>query len=519
MLRRRKGQNKQPGAVVFAAPPWDESSPEWQAIDRRLGVQHLAREIAQAVEQLDLSGLEGTYQGRGSQPVRAELLVKMILYELQMGKPAPAEWFYDSRDSDTLKWLGFGIQPARATFYAFRERVVPYWEAWNAQVLEQAIEAGYTAAKRGAQEGTTIAAAASRHKLVTQPTLEKRLGELDAALTADHAGQPPSAPPAWMAKQPSPRAQQRERYQQAWERMEQLQVANQQRRSCKRQAPEKIVVSVSDPEAAYGYDKLKTFRPLYNGQFIRDWDSPFILSYDVFNHATDTGTLEPMVARMLRVTGRKLETLLADAAYATLADLEVCAQHAITLYAPVGENDYTTKNHRKPATNQFTQLPKTAFTWLEDRQTYRCPQGHLLHYEHRSRVPRAGGQQRACLRLRCLPAQCGACPRRQACTPNPETGRTVSRLEHEELLDALRARMETREAKTLYRLRAQTVELAFAELKEHRSLRRLTARGLQHAKAQVAAFVLSHNLLTFFRMAKGQKDASSSTRILDKMAA
>ena len=78
---------------------------------------------------------------------------------------------------------------------------------------------------------------------------------------------------------------------------------------------------------------------------------------------------------------------------------------------------------------------------------------------------------------------------------------------------------QTAQAKAVYRLRGQTVELAFAEMKAHRSLRRLTGRGLQRAQAQVAAFVLGHNLLALLRKANGHETASTSTRILGKIAA
>jgi hypothetical protein len=86
-----------------------------------------------------------------------------------------------------------------------------------------------------------------------------------------------------------------------------LQAENRHRHACKRQDPEKIVVSASDPDAAYGQDKCKTFRPLYTAQFIRDLDSPFILSYTVFNRATDAGTLGPTVDRLTCLTGRTLQ--------------------------------------------------------------------------------------------------------------------------------------------------------------------------------------------------------------------
>ena len=133
-------------------------------------------------------------------------------------------------------------------------------------MLGQASAAGYTEAKRGAQEGTTIAAHASRHTLLNRRTLAKRLEALPTAVAADEAGQTAEQLPRWMAHSPATRAQQQARYEQARARMAHLPAANQQRRAWKRQAPEKIVLSMSDPDAACGYDKGKTFRPLYTVQ-------------------------------------------------------------------------------------------------------------------------------------------------------------------------------------------------------------------------------------------------------------
>ena len=39
----------------FAELPWDEHTPRWQEIDQYLPADHLARQIDQAVEELDLA--------------------------------------------------------------------------------------------------------------------------------------------------------------------------------------------------------------------------------------------------------------------------------------------------------------------------------------------------------------------------------------------------------------------------------------------------------------------------------
>ena len=98
----------------FALPPWDDSSPQWQDIDRRLPEDHPARLIDKAVDHLDLSALFDSYAGTGSQAYRPELMLKIVLYELHAGEPSPARWARDVRFRDELKWLGLGIRPSRS---------------------------------------------------------------------------------------------------------------------------------------------------------------------------------------------------------------------------------------------------------------------------------------------------------------------------------------------------------------------------------------------------------------------
>jgi hypothetical protein len=234
-----------------------------------------------------------------------------------------------------------------------------------------------------AQDGTTIAACASRHKLVNEGTLVRRTGELEEAIAHDEQGNTPDVVPDWMANFPETRLEQRERYQKASERLKELHIQNEQRRACKRRPSAKIVVSLSDPDSACGRDKLKVYRPLYNVQLHYDVDSPFILGYETFQQTHDNGTLEIMVERTMELVGVKPEVMLADATYASISDLEVCEQNAITLYAPIGQNDFSEKKNRKPQTNQFTQLPKSKFTWLPEEATYACPQGNRLVQKRR----------------------------------------------------------------------------------------------------------------------------------------
>jgi hypothetical protein len=78
-------------------------------------------------------------------------------------------------------------------------------------------------------------------------------------------------------------------------------------------------------------------------------------------------------------------------------------------------------------------------------------------------------------------------------------GRSRQRSEHEELIQAHRTWMETAEAKAVYRLRGQTIEIVFADVKEHRGLRRFSGHGLARVRTEFALEVLLHNLLVVNR--------------------
>lgn len=485
----------------FAEPPWDEHTPRWQEIDRCLPADHLARQIDQAVEELDMAGLFATYSGRGTKALWPDLLLRLVLYESQCGRHSPAQWLRDTRENEPVQWLLFGSKPSRTSLYEFADRLKSFWDDWNQQVLHRAQELGLPVGDRVALDGTLIAALASRHRLVNQKTLTDRREVLEQAVAADEAGRTVESQPGWMAKHPPTREDQLKRYQTAQSRLDQLQAENAKRSSSKRKKPEKIVVSVSEPEAVPGRDKLKTFRPLYNVQLLYDLDSAYITAYELFARQNDPGTVGPMLERSIELTGKKPRIVLGDAAYAGGPDLALCDQMGVTVYAPVSANDFSeakSKRGKKP------QIPKKDFVWLPQEQTYRCPAGQLLVVGSTTSKERSNDRKVLQTTYRCPAEYCVVCPRREACTSSPGKGRSVSRLEHEDLLEELRGRMETPEAKALYRLRRQTIELRYADLKQHRQLRRFNHYGPRRARAQIGAAVLAYNLLI---LEKSQKAA------------
>ena len=198
--------------VRFAAPPWTEQSAPWRQIDVQLSPDHLAREIRQAMTSLDLTELYDSYAGRGKAPHRPDLMLAIVLFELRRGQRKPSQWYHDTQENCALWWLGFGMHPSRSCWYEFRDRAGPSLDRLNMHVLHQALDVGLTRVERGALDGSTVAANASRRRLINSERLQQRLEQLDAIRQGDAQGEVPAEVPAWMAKTSLTRTAQQERY-------------------------------------------------------------------------------------------------------------------------------------------------------------------------------------------------------------------------------------------------------------------------------------------------------------------
>lgn len=496
-------------------PPWTEASPEWQAIDDDLPENDVARQIDRAVDMfLNLDDFEQCYARRGYLGYPPRALLKVVLYAKRRGWNRPSQWFEMAKKHRVCQWLARGLCPSRSRWYAFKGRITPWIDTWNAQVLSIAVQAEVTPATRGVQDGTLIAANATRHKLVGPKKIAERLAALTEAVSLDEAAaQSESSLPeqgsapldagldtgpargAWMAKTARGRCRQLRRYQALSAAMERRQEENRQRPAGERKPPEKIRLSPGDPEAPMGRDKMGVFRPLYNVQVIDDLDSPLILAYGTFTQSSDNGTVETMLTRHRFLTGVAQQVSMADSKYTAPADLAVFEKAGVTLYGYTQDQVSASRRARGQASPK-RQIPKSAFVWLEEEQEYQCPEGHRLSRRATRTKNCAGNQTVSTTIYACAASNCQSCPRRPECTPRGKGGREIQRNEHEKLVEALTARMQTEEAKALYHLRSQTVEHAFADVKQHRNLTRFSGHGLNAAHGEFGLTVLAHNALT-----------------------
>jgi len=462
--------------------------------------KQIARFIENEVNQLGTEELRRIYVGVGSAAYPPELMLKMALFEYLEGRASPAQWHRDAPVHDALKWLGRGLCPSRSACYAFRDRLDKVIQELHQKVVRQTVEQGLAAPVEAAQDGTTFRSQASRHRAFNQDTLHNRRAKLDAAIAADDDQAPPPDPqPKWMPLTPQGRLDLQDRMENAQQRLAAEWQKNGEKPQKERRLEKNIVVSLTDPDACFARDKEKTFCFLYTAQFLVDADSLLVLGYSVSPENTDVGTLPPMIDQVQPLVGETLKRVSVDAGYTSLLDLIDCHARHIDLLGPVQSNSFTTK---KQSPHASQPISKADFVWLENEQTYQCPQGHKLFREFRERIKRHAGRHVIGYCYRCPAEFCTACPLKDRCTKNPDKGRTVRRMEREDLIEAQHAKMQREDNKAIYRKRGQTVERPFADAKGHRNFSRLHGRGLSRATAEVGLLVLAQNILTVQRRRK-----------------
>jgi transposase len=443
--------------------------------------------VERQVNKVDHSKLHALYRGRGDQPFDPVPMLKMVLYQYLIGCQSPAQWAKKARDHDEMKWLGRGYVPSRSAWYNFRDRTGNVIEEIHNQIVRRAVDEELIDPTIGVLDGTSMAACASRHRMQNRPRLDKRI-EILNAIIADTTMEDL---PKWIPPTESGRLELAHRMEVASDVLDQRIEANGAKPKDRRKDPNKIVVSISDPDAPLGRDKMKVYRPMYTTQFMVVPFSYFILSYCCEASSTDAGTLAPMIDKTNALVDDRLETVAADCGYCSILDLKACHERNIELLAPV-DSGVSKLSKQKSDSGKIT---REDFIWDAENNFYRCPNGNVLDYLDRGRKWRLGGQFLWESRYRSNPADCQSCPLLAKCLKSGATSKTLKRLEGQELFDQQRQKMAEPSVQERFKLRGQTVELAFADAKGNRQMTRFHGRGLARARAETGLLVVALNLL------------------------
>jgi hypothetical protein len=95
---------------------------------------------------------------------------------------------------------------------------------------------------------------------------------------------------------------------------------------------------------------------------------------------------------------------------------------------------------------------------------------------------------------------CAACPHKAQCCPTSKTGRSIVRTEDGPDVAAFRAKMDTPEAKAVYKRRGPVAEFPHLCIKERFGLRQFSMRGLEKVNLEALWVCLAYNIQQWIRL-------------------
>jgi transposase len=462
-------------------------------VERLVEEDHPVRAIWELVGQV---GLEPFYEGIGAVEGEAgrpvwdpQLLVSLWIYAYSQGVSSAREISGLCEYHPGYQWLAALEVVNHHTLSDFRVKHGEALDRLFREVLGVLSHQGLITLKRVMQDGTKVKASASDKSFRRKGTLEKHL-EM-ARQQVEQMGDPRSEEVSQRVVKARQRAlrEKRERLEQALRELEQMEVGR-----AKSSEKKEIRASTSDPQARVMLQAKGAYGPGYNVQVSTDARAKIIVGVGVSQSANDAGELEPGVERVEENLGQEPEQMVVDAGYTNQDSIEAMAQREIELIGALLERKKASWDPLKRRGVSVEFYPE-AFRYDGSTDRYTCPAGKELVYE--TREQHAGWWH---YRYRARALDCRACAFQGRCCPGTKKGRSLVRREQTAILVAFQAKMETPEAKEIYKQRAGVAEFPHAWIKEKMGLRQFRLRGLVKVTMEARWACLTYNIFQWIRL-------------------
>jgi transposase len=454
---------------------------------------HPARAIWEFVGQLDLSSYAapiGAVEGVAGRPVwDPRLLVSLWIYAYSRGIGSAREISRRLQYDPAFQWLAAMEVINHHTLSDFRVACdEPLRELFTNSLGVMSAE-GLVSLERVMHDGTKVRACAGTDSFRREQTLQAHLAA--ARQQVEAMGDPRAEESARQraARQRAVRERQ-ERLEKAVEELAKI-------RQSKNDAQEKEAarVSLTDPTSRIMKEGDGGYGPNYNVQISTDAKNKIIIGAGVSQNASDSGELMPAVERIEENLGKTPEQLVTDGGFTNRPNILESAAKGIDLIGSFPEHNEQSQGQLKRR-GVAPEFYVTAFEYDAQQDCYRCPAGELLpHQGQENRPGVVHHQYRAEARI------CAQCRFKEQCCPqNASKGRSITRAVEAVPVQEFKQKMQTEEAKTVYRQRGAVAEFPHAWIKEKLGLRQFHVRGLHKAKRETLWVCLTYNIQQWIRL-------------------
>jgi transposase len=464
-------------------------------VEALIGPDHKARAIWELAGRLDLSAFTAELKTREGQAGREawdpQLLVSLWVYAYSEGISSAREIEREMEWEAGFLWLGGLEKVNHHTLSDFRVKHQAALDKLFEQLLGLLEHAGCLSLERVMHDGTKIRAQAGVDTFRREGSLKEHLERARAVV-----GQmgDPREDRGRSRKQAAEERAARERQERMERAYEELQALQQEKE--KEQDKQAVRVSMTEPEARMMKHGDNAIAPSYNTQITTDAAQKIIVGVHLSQSSSDAQSLAPALAEVEAKLGRRPEQVVVDGGFTNRETIVACAAQHVDLIGSLPDPAERSAAAMKSAGIDAAFAPGH-FVRETEGDALRCPAGCQLQYVRQSKKRENRYRQYQARGVDCR----GCVFQPQCCPKHPEQGRLVSiLLEERAEVAEFRKKMQTPEAKAVYRQRGPVAEFPNAWIKEKLGLRKFRVRGLVKAGMEVLWASLTYNVMAWIRL-------------------
>ncbi len=462
-------------------------------VERLIEEDHPARAIWEFSGKLDLSGYQEPIQaveGAAGRPVwDPRLLICLWVYAYSRGIGSAREISRRLQYDPAFQWLA-GLEVINYhTLSDFRVAYDQELTQLFTNTLGVLSAEGLVSLERVMHDGTKVRALAGADSFRREQTLQAHLAA--ARQQVEAMGDPRADESARQraARQRAAR-ERKERLEQAVEQLAQI-------RQTKNDPKEKqeARASLTDPTSRIMKEGGGGYGPNYNVQLSTTAENKIIVGAGVSQSSSDAGELMAGVQRAEDNLAQAPKQLVVDGGFTNRPNILECAAKGIDLIGSFPE-------HTEQSEGQFKrrgvapEFYAQAFQYDPQQDCYRCPAGERLRHDGQENRPGVIHHQ-----YRAEASTCAQCRFKQQCCPqNAAKGRSITRALEAPQIQAFKHKMQTPQAKEIYRQRGAVAEFPNAWIKEKLGLRQFHVRGLTKARLETLWVCLTYNIQQWVRL-------------------
>jgi transposase len=462
-------------------------------IENLVAEDHEVRAIWEFVGRLDLSQYYetiGAIEGEaGRSPWDPQLLISIWIYSYGKGISSAREISRLCEYDPVYQWLTGMEVINHHTLSDFR---IKYHEALNnlfTETLGVLSSEGLVTLERVMHDGTKIKAYASADTFRSEKRIDAylKLAEEQVQIMEEMSDKEIS-PRVHKAKERAIR-EKKEKLELALEELKKVR-ANKNNKD-----KEKARVSITDPQSRIMKQSDGGYAPSYNVQISADDKEKIVVGVQVSQSGSDYGELVPSCEKIEENMGSVPKQLVVDGGFVSRENIIAMDERKVDLIGNLEEG-------KSQSDGQFNKrgidpaFRPNNFIYHDCSNTYTCPAGKILSYEGKEeRIGKINYKYRISWN------DCEVCNSKNKCCPmNEKKGRALIRSEDASAITAFREKMQTEEAKSIYKRRGEVAEFPNAWIKTKIGLSQFRLQGLIKVTIEALWACLTYNIKQWIRI-------------------